>query len=65
MIYIPEGKYIVVDGREIVLHTVYTDGHECSSEESGVCPAGSYVGSYVRNKSAEANTASYTFAPMK
>lgn len=65
MISIPLGMYIVMDGKEFVLHTVYMDGRDCSFEESGVCPAGAYAGSYARNKASETNTVSYAFAPVR
>ncbi len=64
MIPVPVGMHIVMVGNRFVLHTVYVDGHDCSFEESGPCPAGAYAGNYTVNKAAETNIVSYAFAPM-
>lgn len=62
---IPPGMRIVMSGNGFVLHTMYTDGHECSFEESGVCPVGAYTGSYAKNKVSETNIVAYAFAPIE
>jgi len=64
LVPIPLNMRIVMDGDQFDLHTVYTDGRDCSFKESGICPLGAYVGSYAVNKASETNVVSYAFAPI-
>lgn len=54
------GKHLVLGGK-FVLHSVYSDGRECTSEES--CEDGPQTHAYVKNASTETLIVPYAFAP--
>jgi len=63
------GKNAEIDGDNLRVHSVYSDGHECvrASEGEGsgtVCPSGGVTETYVTNKIAKEHVIRYAYAPL-
>lgn len=60
-IVVPAGMHITLIGDGFVLHSIYVDGHECTSKE--ICPNGYITGTFITNEAPTANTIAYAFTP--